>query len=56
MYGICILDASTGEFNLSAFEDDVCNTRLETMFRQIRPKELLHAKVIYSPRDHRVSN
>ncbi|TXT07396.1 hypothetical protein VHUM_03116 [Vanrija humicola] len=43
-FGICIMDASTGEFNLSAFEDDVCRTRLETMFRQIRPKELVHCQ------------
>ncbi|KAL7425166.1 DNA mismatch repair protein msh6 [Cryptotrichosporon argae] len=43
-FGICVMDASTGEFNLSAFEDDVCRTRLETMFRQIRPKELVHSK------------
>jgi DNA mismatch repair protein MSH6 len=48
-FGICILDASTGEFNLVAFEDDVCRTRLETMFRQIRPKELVHAKVSMTP-------
>jgi DNA mismatch repair protein MSH6 len=44
-FGICTLDASTGEFNLSAFEDDVVRTRLQTTFRQIRPKELVHAKV-----------
>ncbi|WWC67072.1 uncharacterized protein I206_100979 [Kwoniella pini CBS 10737] len=43
-FGVCILDASTGSFDLSAFEDDICRTRLETMFRQIRPKELVHAK------------
>lgn len=44
-FGICVLDASTGEFNLTVFDDDICRTRLETMFRQIRPKELVHAKV-----------
>jgi DNA mismatch repair protein MSH6 len=44
-FGVCVMDASTGEFGLSAFDDDVCRTRLETMFRQIRPKEFLHAKV-----------
>lgn len=43
-FGICVMDASTGEFNLSAFDDDICRTRLETMFRQIRPKELVFAK------------
>jgi len=44
-FGICTLDASTGEFNLSTFDDDVVLTRLQTTFRQIRPKELVHAKV-----------
>ncbi|ORY31917.1 muts domain V-domain-containing protein [Naematelia encephala] len=43
-FGICVLDASTGEFNLSTFEDDGMRTRLGTYFRQIRPKELVHAK------------
>ncbi|WWC57859.1 uncharacterized protein I303_100394 [Kwoniella dejecticola CBS 10117] len=43
-FGVCIMDASTGSFELSAFEDDICRTKLETMFRQIRPKELVHAK------------
>ncbi|WVR03374.1 hypothetical protein IAU60_000365 [Kwoniella sp. DSM 27419] len=43
-FGICVMDASTGSFDLCAFEDDICRTRLETMFRQIRPKELVYAK------------
>ncbi|OCH88410.1 DNA mismatch repair protein Msh6 [Obba rivulosa] len=43
-FGICVLDSSTSEFNLSAFEDDVCRTRLETMMRQLRPKELIFTK------------
>ena len=47
-FGICLLDASTGEFRLTSFDDDICRTRLETMFRQVRPKELLHAKVGFS--------
>ncbi|KZT62465.1 DNA mismatch repair protein Msh6 [Calocera cornea HHB12733] len=41
-FGVCTLDAATGEFNLCAFEDDVCRTRLETLLRQLRPKELVH--------------
>ncbi|KZO95305.1 DNA mismatch repair protein Msh6 [Calocera viscosa TUFC12733] len=41
-FGVCTLDAATGEFNLCAFEDDVCRTRLETLMRQLRPKELVH--------------
>lgn len=48
-FGICIVDASTGEFQLSYFEDDIIRTRLETLFRQIRPKELICAKVSTYP-------
>jgi DNA mismatch repair protein MSH6 len=44
-FGICVLDCSTSQFNLSAFEDDICRTRLETLMRQLRPKELLFTKV-----------
>ena len=44
-FGICVLDSATSEFNMSAFEDDACRTRLETMLRQLRPKELLYTKV-----------
>ena len=44
-FGICVLDSATSEFNLSAFEDDVCKTRLETLLRQLRPKEILFTKV-----------
>ncbi|KZV87127.1 hypothetical protein EXIGLDRAFT_210105 [Exidia glandulosa HHB12029] len=44
VFGVCVLDCSTSEFNLSAFSDDVCRTRLETVLRQIRAKELLHVK------------
>jgi DNA mismatch repair protein MSH6 len=45
VFGICIMDASTGEFQLSYLQDDIIRTRLETLFRQIRPKELICAKV-----------
>ncbi|KAI0630999.1 DNA mismatch repair protein Msh6 [Trametes polyzona] len=43
-FGICVLDSATSEFNLSAFEDDVCRTKLETLMRQLRPKEILFTK------------
>jgi DNA mismatch repair protein MSH6 len=49
IFGICIVDASTGEFQLSYFQDDIIRTRLETLFRQIRPKELICAKVSTTP-------
>jgi DNA mismatch repair protein MSH6 len=44
-YGVCILDAATGQFELSCWEDDNVGTRLETLTRQLRIKELLHEKV-----------
>ena len=46
-FGICSLDSATSEFNLSAFEDDVCRTRLETLMRQLRPKEIIFTKVCH---------
>lgn len=48
-FGICVLDTSTSEFNMSAFEDDVCRTRLETVLRQLRPKEIIFTKVGIEP-------
>ena len=44
-FGVCVLDSATSEFNLSAFEDDVCRTKLETLMRQLRPKEIVFTKV-----------
>ncbi|GAA6023217.1 hypothetical protein JCM10207_004484 [Rhodosporidiobolus poonsookiae] len=43
-FGICVLDASTAEFQLSHFVDDACRTQLETLVRQLKPKELIHQK------------
>jgi DNA mismatch repair protein MSH6 len=48
-FGICILDCSTSNFDLSAFIDDVCRTRLETALRQARVKELVFKKVRQAP-------
>lgn len=42
--GICVLDASTAEFSLSHFSDDVSRTQLETLIRQLKPKEIIHQK------------
>ncbi|GAA5966543.1 hypothetical protein JCM3765_000953 [Sporobolomyces pararoseus] len=42
--GICVLDASTAEFSLSHFADDVSRTQLETLIRQLKPKEIIHQK------------
>ncbi|KDQ32081.1 hypothetical protein PLEOSDRAFT_1100597 [Pleurotus ostreatus PC15] len=43
-FGVCVLDCATSEFNMSAFEDDVCRTKLETLLRQLRPKEMIFTK------------
>ncbi|GAA5968892.1 hypothetical protein JCM11641_000769 [Rhodosporidiobolus odoratus] len=43
-FGICVLDASTAEFQLSYFTDDACRTELETLVRQLKPKEVIHQK------------
>ncbi|KAH7907952.1 muts domain V-domain-containing protein [Hygrophoropsis aurantiaca] len=43
-FGSCVLDSATSQFNLSAFGDDVCLTKLETLIRQLRPKEVIFTK------------
>ena len=48
-FGLCVLDCSTSQFELSVFEDDVCRTKLETLMRQARPKELVFTKVFSHP-------
>lgn len=44
VFGVCVLDASTAEFSLSSFEDDTCRTQIETLIRQLKPKEIIHEK------------
>lgn len=39
-----MLDAATAEFQLSSFIDDACRTQVETLIRQLKPKELIHEK------------
>ncbi|TFK72470.1 DNA mismatch repair protein Msh6 [Pluteus cervinus] len=43
-FGLCVLDCATSQFDLSFFEDDICRTKLETLMRQVRPKEILFTK------------
>ncbi|KAK0552588.1 DNA mismatch repair protein msh6 [Tilletia horrida] len=43
-FGICTLDAATAEFSLTAFEDDASRTKLETLLRSIRLREVLYEK------------
>lgn len=44
-FGVCVLDSATSQFNMSAFDDDVCLTKLETLIRQLRVKEVIFTKV-----------
>ena len=44
LFGVCTLDASTAEFNLTEFRDDESRSRLETLLRSLRLKEVLHEK------------
>lgn len=43
-FGIAFVDAATGQFFLSEFEDDVDLTKFETFVAQISPRELLLEK------------
>ena len=49
IFGICTLDASTAEFRLTSFRDDAVLSRLETLLRALRIKEVLHEKGELSP-------
>ncbi|TFK22134.1 DNA mismatch repair protein msh6 [Coprinopsis marcescibilis] len=53
-FGICVLDCSTSQFNLTSFVDDICRTKLETLLRQICPKELLYRKGNFSVDTQRI--
>ncbi|KAL0096441.1 muts domain V-domain-containing protein [Phycomyces blakesleeanus] len=44
LFGVCFVDTSTAEINLTYFEDDLNRTMLETLLVQIRPKELVVEK------------
>jgi DNA mismatch repair protein MSH6 len=43
-YGIAFVDAATGRFSVSEFEDDVDLTKFETFVAQISPRELILEK------------
>ena len=53
-FGVCILDAGVAQFNLHHFVDDVTRTRLETMLRSLRIKEVIYEKGHLSKRSLRV--
>ena len=40
-YGVCILDPSTSAFEVGGFVEDIYQTRLSTLFSQLRPAEIL---------------
>ena len=41
IFGVCIVDASTGKFDIGTFEDDQYLSRLTTLVAQLRPAELV---------------
>ncbi|KAJ3067378.1 DNA mismatch repair protein msh6 [Podochytrium sp. JEL0797] len=43
-FGVAFVDTSTAEFSVSHFGDDVHRTHLETLLRQLKPKELVLEK------------
>jgi len=47
-FGLCILDSMTSQLDLSEFEVDICKTKLETIIRQLMPKESIFTKVLSS--------
>ncbi len=46
MIGMAVLDAATSEIRIGHWTDDSCGSKLETVVRQLRVKELLHVKVL----------
>src|SRR5690348_1943025 len=44
-YGVCFIDAATGEFNLGQFVDDNERNQLETLLLRVKPREVLYEKV-----------
>ena len=44
IFGICLLDAPTAAFDISEFQDDISRTKLETVLRRLKLKELIHEK------------
>jgi DNA mismatch repair protein MSH6 len=52
--GMAVLDASTSEVKLGFWSDDSCRSRLETVTRQLRVKELIHVKVASIEHAHKI--
>ncbi|KAJ9150212.1 MutS domain V [Pleurostoma richardsiae] len=53
-FGIAFVDAATGQFFISQFEDDVDRTKFETFVAQISPRELLIEKSSLSAKAMRI--
>ncbi|KAI0002351.1 DNA mismatch repair protein Msh6 [Xylariaceae sp. FL0662B] len=53
-FGVAFVDAATGQFFLSEFEDDVDLTRFETLVAQTSPRELILEKSRISTRALRI--
>eukprot|EP00005_Dracoamoeba_jomungandri_P001918 CAMPEP_0174261124 /NCGR_PEP_ID=MMETSP0439-20130205/11245_1 /TAXON_ID=0 /ORGANISM="Stereomyxa ramosa, Strain Chinc5" /LENGTH=1218 /DNA_ID=CAMNT_0015345551 /DNA_START=27 /DNA_END=3684 /DNA_ORIENTATION=- len=48
-YGVCFVDAATGEFNVGEFLDDEQRTRFESLVVHIKPQEILYTKSRLDP-------
>lgn len=53
-FGICFVDTSTAEINISFFDDDTDRTQFETLITQINPKELVLEKGSFSKKSMRI--
>ncbi|KAL7302864.1 hypothetical protein TKK_0004096 [Trichogramma kaykai] len=43
-YGVCFIDTTIGDFNLSQFEDDRCNSRLLTLLAHCPPAHIIYER------------
>jgi DNA mismatch repair protein MSH6 len=53
-YGVCLLDAAVGRFQVGQFSDDEPRTLFETLLHMHRPKELVYEKGGLSPATRRL--
>lgn len=43
-YGVCFIDTTIGDFNLSQFQDDRCNSRLLTLLAHYPPSHIIYER------------
>lgn len=55
-YGVCFLDTTIGDFYLGQFEDDLCNSRLLTLFAHYPPVHVVYERGNLSQRTLKILN